>query len=395
MRVLLIDDHALFRVGLLELLERRGNNIRIRHILIKPEITQADLDHTARFLRWLARGDENARHTFQTFPDKGDNYELTRILHGPPRAQLRRLERLNVEGAGAFVMVNRGDGRGRKRENVLEVTHAFIDQDAPPTANVYDFVAPHATVQTSSRDRLQHYWRVTDVPLEAFAPMQRGLARTFGTDESVTDLSRVLRLPGFWHQKSDPVQCRARHLDYNAVPLTLPEILDAFPLVREALQEAQEARQRPAAPRRTPSPDDVSTFPEKLLSVVERKAATIGETGRHKLLVWIARTCLDNGLSEGDAEALTLQARDLLPDRKSGPVPDREVQDVVAWVFQTLSPGDPWTSQESPQAYETSHDGLRGVFTSLTRQTRNSHARTESPDPTELASIFQRLRGPS
>ena len=34
----------------MELLERRGNTIRLRHILIKPEITQADLDLTERRL---------------------------------------------------------------------------------------------------------------------------------------------------------------------------------------------------------------------------------------------------------------------------------------------------------------------------------------------------------
>jgi len=35
-----------FGYHLLELLERRGNNIRVRHILVKPEVTPADIQHT-------------------------------------------------------------------------------------------------------------------------------------------------------------------------------------------------------------------------------------------------------------------------------------------------------------------------------------------------------------
>lgn len=39
-----------FGYHLLELLERRGNNIRIRHILIKPEISEEDIENTKKFL---------------------------------------------------------------------------------------------------------------------------------------------------------------------------------------------------------------------------------------------------------------------------------------------------------------------------------------------------------
>jgi hypothetical protein len=34
------------------------------------------------------------------------------------------------------------------------------------------------------------------------------LAKQFNSDLSVKDLARVMRLPGFWHQKGDPFQTR-------------------------------------------------------------------------------------------------------------------------------------------------------------------------------------------
>ena len=39
-----------FGYHLMELLERRGNSIKLRHILVKPEVTQEDIDYTKRYL---------------------------------------------------------------------------------------------------------------------------------------------------------------------------------------------------------------------------------------------------------------------------------------------------------------------------------------------------------
>jgi hypothetical protein len=39
--------------------------------------------------------------------------------------------------------------------------------------------------------------------LEEFPALQRSLAKRFAGDPAVSDLPRVMRLPGFFHQKKD------------------------------------------------------------------------------------------------------------------------------------------------------------------------------------------------
>ena len=48
------------------------------------------------------------------------------------------------------------------------------------------------------------YWLVKKgEPLEKFKPAQKHLASVLGTDSTVCDLSRVMRVPGFLYCKND------------------------------------------------------------------------------------------------------------------------------------------------------------------------------------------------
>ena len=47
-----------------------------------------------------------------------------------------------------------------------------------------------------------------DCPLADFTRYQKQIGVKFGGDHKVHDLPRVLRLPGFWHQKAEPFMTR-------------------------------------------------------------------------------------------------------------------------------------------------------------------------------------------
>ncbi len=71
--------------------------------------------------------------TFQTFDDTPAKRPwLARIMHGTIGQLAPALARLNDDGAGIFVMVNEGDGQGRKAENVTRVRAVFADFDGTP-----------------------------------------------------------------------------------------------------------------------------------------------------------------------------------------------------------------------------------------------------------------------
>jgi len=164
---------------------------------------KADLDAADRFSSLLAG---EGPVTFQTFDDDEERKDpkLARILHGTLHTRADELGCLNEQGAGVFMMVNEGDLKGRKAGNVVRVRAVFVDLDGAPVEPVVEAVPePHIIVE-SSPGRFHAYWVVNDVPLDRFSFIQKALARRYGADSSVSDLCRVMRVPGFWHRKGEP-----------------------------------------------------------------------------------------------------------------------------------------------------------------------------------------------
>lgn len=173
-----------------------------------------DVAAARTFLQRLAPDDVI---TFQTFDDSkaGKNRSLARVLHGPLDQHIDALSRLNRQGAGIFAMVNRGDGQihdgfstCRSAKSVVAVRALFVDLDGAPVDPVLNASEPPDIVVESSPGRWHAYWLTNDCPLGDFTPLQKCIAHKFGGDPAVCDLPRVMRLPGFWHQKAEPFLTR-------------------------------------------------------------------------------------------------------------------------------------------------------------------------------------------
>lgn len=187
---------------------------------------EIDTDMAARFLTSLT-GD--AVHTFQTFGEAGRKAgSLKRIVHGRFERQAVTLQSLNLKGAGVFVMVNRGDGKGRKSDNVTGARALFVDLDGAPIEPVLACSLPPRIVVQSSPGKWHAYWPTTDLPLDCFTDAQKALALRFDGDTTVHDRTRVMRLPGFLHHKGDPFQTRL--IQAEGRPVTWAEMVDAFDL---------------------------------------------------------------------------------------------------------------------------------------------------------------------
>lgn len=198
-----------------------------------------DLPEAERFLTLL---DEEAEaFTFQTFADsaqaKAEDAERERnkqpkkyahVFNGPLSRHADALERLNQKGAGVFVTANKTDLEGRKYENITGVRAVFSDTDGAPLDPIMrGKPEPHFIVESSPRN-WHTYWMVDALPLAQFEGVQRRISDTYATDASVTDLPRVLRLPGFYHRKGEPFMVRVMH-DNGGLPYTADKILAAFP----------------------------------------------------------------------------------------------------------------------------------------------------------------------
>jgi|TARA_B110000908_G_scaffold93484_1_gene110740 P4 family phage/plasmid primase-like protien len=206
--------------------------------LLKPSLPEAQ-----RFLDAL---EQAGKFTFQTFDDRKGlgNRNLVRIIHGDLSNHTRLLQEMNQAGSGVFVTVNRTDLKGRKAENVIATRAVFVDLDGAPLEPVLNFELEPQIVVESSPGRWHAYW-LCDVALTDFGAIQAAIIEKFTGDKNVKDLPRVMRLPGFYHQKHQdkmPFMTRIESImeGEQLAPYTTQEILEAFPIpeVKKASKSA-------------------------------------------------------------------------------------------------------------------------------------------------------------
>ena len=178
-----------------------------------PAINREDVQ------RFLAVLDERTtRFTFMVFDDNEHRKDkhLTRILHGTLDEVFATLVDYSRRGCGVFVTINTTNLRGRTKECIVEVRAYFADLDGAPIENIRRLdLTPHIVTQTSP-GRYGVYYMIADAPLsdENFKKTQQTLASLFDGDPSVCDLPRVMRLPGFPHQK-DPKHPFVTKIDFD------------------------------------------------------------------------------------------------------------------------------------------------------------------------------------
>jgi hypothetical protein len=139
---------------------------------------------------------------------------------------LPQLQRADRAGGGAFVVVNEG---GQKDSDITRVRAVFADTDGAPVEPIIDALAPHMVVE-SSPEKYHVYWLVADFPLDQFKPVQMAIANKFGTDKKVCNLSRVMRMPGFYHNKDEPVLSRLMKLNRQLPRYSPDEIVTGLGL---------------------------------------------------------------------------------------------------------------------------------------------------------------------
>ena len=180
---------------------------------LSSAVFEPDLEEARRFLDLL---DPGGLFVFQTFKESESATGAARypkILHGTLDEHADTLSSINQQGGGIFMMVNAGDGKGRKAKNVVRVRAVFVDLDGSPLEPV-TASAPHPSiVVNSSPGRWHAYWLVSDYPLDEFSAKQQQLIAKFNSDPSVHDLPRVMRLPGFFHCKAEPFMSRVIYPD--------------------------------------------------------------------------------------------------------------------------------------------------------------------------------------
>ncbi len=290
----------------------------------------ADTTQAQRFVDLIAC---DGPLTFQTFDDSpAKKRHLAGILRGTLAQHETHLEAMNAKGAGIFATINRSVGEGRSNAGITGIRAIFIDTDGAPSPTNLP-LKPHIVV-LSSPGRWHLYWLVDGVELEDFGVIQAALAAKYGTDPTITDLCRVMRIPGFDHRKGDPVRVQLLETR-DAPPYTAAQVTAAWPEIAqrvereraEAEKRKQEAAERRAEAEQRRKDDNTRSLDERraqgiLSAICDRIGATTDH--RNNTLLRAARTMggyISAGYIAEDEvkDALELAAKECgLDDREIG-----------------------------------------------------------------------------
>lgn len=160
-----------------------------------------------------------------------------------------RLVEANAQGSGIFLTINESDGRSFLDASIVELRACFIDDDGSDPPVTFESLkalglAPAMTVQ--ARRGQHNYWLLSlaeGEDLSDFTPLQKALAKKFGTDKAVSNLGRVMRVPGFFHQKKEPYLVTIVQIDPEGV-YTIGQVVDAFKILpsKEPAPKAPKAK---------------------------------------------------------------------------------------------------------------------------------------------------------
>jgi hypothetical protein len=187
-------------------------------------VLSPNLKHAKAFLMML---DLNAKeYHFRTFDDTkkkggGRNYcDTLENLSGT-------FKNVNQKSNGVFVVINDG---GRVDAEITKIRAIFADTDGAPLDPIINSLEPHMVIETSP-GKWHVYWLVDqDFPSDKFKITQTAIAKMFGTDRAVNNLSRVMRLPGFYHCKSEPFLCHIIKCNHKLARYSYDQIISGLQL---------------------------------------------------------------------------------------------------------------------------------------------------------------------
>jgi putative DNA primase/helicase len=162
----------------------------------------------------------------------------------------------NKNGAGVFLTVNETKG-GRKLEHLIRIRAIWCEWDGDGPLPDWP-LAPHLIVE-SSPGKFHLYWLVTNCSTNEHARIMDAMTGKWGNDPNAEDAVRVLRVPGFYHQKVDPRkgltgtpwQVRLRSAEGRDViaPYTVDQLVTGFQVEE---WEAEQQRRNPPKPQEAP-----------------------------------------------------------------------------------------------------------------------------------------------
>ena len=271
--------------------------------------------------KFLSAYDEDLDITFQIFDDSkktGRAEHFTANFKTPHTKKY--LSEANLAGCGIYYMLNKGDGNGRSNANVTHLRALVADLDGAPLSPVMTCPIEPTFIVESSKGRYQCHWLIDPVDIKEFgtfeeaknkfAAYQVSIARKFAGDESVKDLSRVFRIPGFYHQKEAPFLSKIIEHNHGAI-YKLSDLVEKLQLTEILTKVESEAKE---------SLSDIDTLLKSKIKTGSRHSTLLayaskyahqmrlGFSERQWILEGINKYACEKPVDARDLERINLQA---------------------------------------------------------------------------------------
>lgn len=175
-----------------------------------------------------------AIQTFDDCNEKGKTKDPRLISCGKPSDYTaERIKQLNENGAGIYFTPNQFPEGIRKAMNCTGVNAWIVENDTLTIDEQWKNLEacpllPSFIVQ--SKNSLHAYWLSKDGTIENYQKIVKGLIKYFQGDEACKDVSRVFRIPNFYHMKdrSKPYLVGLVH-EHPELKYTEQQMMTAFP----------------------------------------------------------------------------------------------------------------------------------------------------------------------
>lgn len=226
----------------------------------------------------------------------------------------KELAKLNQDKRGVFLVICGGGtndaaakGKGKARAQFMEIDEdsegnkvSFEDQ-----LQIIKQFALEPSIIVKTAKSLHTYWLLSEGTMQNFRDIQTRLAAYFGGDPKIVNESRVMRLPGYYHCKGEPVLVQVVKFDPD-IKYTQRELAELLPKVKQDAPKVQTSDEIPS--------DSLVT--------------TAG--GRHNAIMTLGGKLRRAGLNAEEIEAMLLAYNNNLPD----PLPDKEITRYIKEILQ-------------------------------------------------------------
>jgi hypothetical protein len=130
---------------------------------------------------------------------------------------------------GLFFLVNESSSpTKRRKEDIVRARAVWVEDDEKRDHPREDWPIPPNLVVNSSPGKYHYYWLTSTDDLHSHQEVMQTMVDDYGCDPNARDISRVLRIPGFFnlkYEKPHPVT----YFELDETPYSWDEIKEAFP----------------------------------------------------------------------------------------------------------------------------------------------------------------------